>query len=179
MSISPLATTCPRSRCRCWPPLRTSGRSWASPPTSWSPWRRTSPRSSAAASGSAPTVAEKIFSNCPFDIFSMFRWWNQPRCLHRHAAQPCQELRGGVFNSRGDTADCQFQVQQTCKRCLSSVQVSGDDMMAQKAALQQAGVTEMFSGRWLSVSLRNRSQSDSRNKTHCQASSSPAPPSTP
>ena len=93
----------------------------------------------------------------------MFRWWNQPRCLHRHAAQPCQELQGGVFNSRGDTADCQFQVQQTCKRCLSSVQVSGDDMMAQKAALQQAGVTEMFSGRWLSVSLRNRSHSDNSN----------------
>ena len=32
-----------------------------------------------------------------------------------------------------------------------SVQVSGDDMMAQKEALQQAGVTEMFSGRWLLV----------------------------
>ena len=71
--------------------------------------------------------------------------------------------KSGVEFSIGDTADCQFQVQQTCKRCLSSVQVSGDDMMAQKAALQQAGVTEMFSGRWLSVSLRNRSHSDSRN----------------
>ena len=57
----PLATTCLISRCRCWPLSRTSGQSSASPPTSWSPWRRTSPRSSAAASGSSPTVADIIF----------------------------------------------------------------------------------------------------------------------
>ena len=57
----PLATTCLISRCRCWQLSRTSGQSSASPLTSWSPWRRTSPRSSAAASGSSPTVSEKIF----------------------------------------------------------------------------------------------------------------------
>ena len=49
---------------------------------------------------------EEFSSNCPFDIFSMFRWWNQPRCLHRHAAQPCQKVRSGVLHSRGDKADC-------------------------------------------------------------------------
>ena len=45
-------------------------------------------------------------SDCTFHIFSLCRWRNQSRRLHRHAAQPCQEVRGGVFNSRGDTADC-------------------------------------------------------------------------
>ena len=146
MSISPLATTCPRSRCLCWPPLRTSGRSWASPPTSWSPWRRTSPRSSAAASGSSPTVAEKIFLQIVHFTYSLFVGGgiNPAACtamLHNLAKNSRVEF------SIGDTADCQFQVQQTCKRCLTSVQVSGDDMMAQKEALQQAGVTEMFSGK--------------------------------
>ena len=56
------------------------------------------------------------------------------------------------------------------------MQVSGDDMMAQKEALQQAGVTEMFSGRWLLVlGLTNRKCSDNSNNILLPGKQFPGP----
>ena len=80
----PLATTCLISRCRCWQLSRTSGQSSASPLTSWSPWRRTSPRSSAAIRVITNGGGYNFSSNCPYHISSFCRRRNKPRCLQRH-----------------------------------------------------------------------------------------------